>query len=80
MTGNLNPVFEVTHQDISILLKTFIPACGTSDPTHSLRPAALRLRNVLAAGAAAKMPTIRTVLANTATQDWEMEHIDVKSA
>ena len=29
---------------------------------------------------AAKMPTIRVVLANAATQDWEMEHVDVKSA
>ena len=26
------------------------------------------------------MPTIQTVLANTATQDWEIEHVDVKSA
>ena len=30
--------------------------------------------------AAAKMPTVRTVLANAAEQDWEIEHIDVKSA
>jgi hypothetical protein len=30
--------------------------------------------------AAAKMPTVRVVLANAAHQDWEMEHIDVKSA
>ena len=30
--------------------------------------------------AAAKMPTICTVLANAAHQDWEIEHIDVKSA
>ena len=30
--------------------------------------------------AAAKMPTVRAVLANAATQDWEIEHIDVKSA
>jgi Reverse transcriptase (RNA-dependent DNA polymerase) len=29
--------------------------------------------------AAAKMPTIRIVLANTAYQNWEIEHIDVKS-
>ena len=29
---------------------------------------------------AAKMPTIRVVLANAATQDWEIEHVDVKSA
>ena len=29
--------------------------------------------------AAAKMPTVRTVLTNAATQDWEMEHIDIKS-
>ena len=28
---------------------------------------------------AAKMPTIRAVLANAATQDWEIEHVDVKS-
>ena len=28
----------------------------------------------------AKMPTIQVVLANAATQDWEIEHIDVKSA
>ena len=30
--------------------------------------------------AAAKMPTIHAVLANAAHQDWEIEHIDVKSA
>jgi Reverse transcriptase (RNA-dependent DNA polymerase)/gag-polypeptide of LTR copia-type/GAG-pre-integrase domain len=30
--------------------------------------------------AAAKMPTVRVVLANAAQQDWEIEHIDVKSA
>ena len=30
--------------------------------------------------AAAKMPTVCTVLANAAHQDWEIEHIDVKSA
>ena len=30
--------------------------------------------------AAAKMPTVRAVLANAAHQDWEIEHIDVKSA
>ena len=30
--------------------------------------------------AAAKMPTVRVVLANAAKQDWEIEHIDVKSA
>ena len=30
--------------------------------------------------AAAKMPTVQVILANTAHQDWEMEHIDVKSA
>ena len=28
----------------------------------------------------AKMPTIQVVLANSATQDWEIEHIDIKSA
>ena len=28
----------------------------------------------------AKMPTIRVVLVNAATQDWEIEHVDVKSA
>ena len=28
----------------------------------------------------AKMPTIQVVLVNAATQDWEIEHIDVKSA
>lgn len=26
------------------------------------------------------MPTVRTVLANAAHQDWEIEHVDVKSA
>ena len=30
--------------------------------------------------AAAKMPTVQVVLANAAKQDWEIEHIDVKSA
>ena len=29
---------------------------------------------------AEKMPTVRAVLANTAHQDWEIEHVDVKSA
>ena len=29
--------------------------------------------------AAAKMPTVRAVLATAAHQDWEIEHIDVKS-
>ena len=29
---------------------------------------------------AAKMPTVQVVLANAATQDWEIEHVDVKSA
>jgi Reverse transcriptase (RNA-dependent DNA polymerase) len=29
--------------------------------------------------AAAKMPTVQVVLANAAHQDWEIEHIDVKS-
>jgi Reverse transcriptase (RNA-dependent DNA polymerase) len=29
--------------------------------------------------AAAKMPTVRVILANAAQQDWEIEHIDVKS-
>ena len=29
--------------------------------------------------AAAKMPTVQVVLANTAVQNWEIEHIDVKS-
>ena len=29
---------------------------------------------------AAKMPTIWVVLVNAATQDWEIEHVDVKSA
>ena len=28
----------------------------------------------------AKMPTVRVILANAATQDWEIEHVDVKSA
>jgi len=30
--------------------------------------------------AAAKMPTVQAVLANAMEQDWEMEHLDVKSA
>ena len=30
--------------------------------------------------AAEKMPTVCIVLANAAEQDWEIEHIDVKSA
>ena len=30
--------------------------------------------------AAAKMPTVRVVLANAAHRDWEIEHMDVKSA
>jgi hypothetical protein len=30
--------------------------------------------------AAAKMPTVRAVLANAAHQNWEIEHIDIKSA
>jgi hypothetical protein len=30
--------------------------------------------------AAAKMPAVRAVLANAAHQDWEIEHVDVKSA
>ena len=30
--------------------------------------------------AAAKMPTVCAVLANTTQQDWEIEHVDVKSA
>jgi hypothetical protein len=30
--------------------------------------------------AAAKMPTVRAVLANAAHQNWEIEHVDVKSA
>ena len=30
--------------------------------------------------AATKMPTVRVVLANAAHQDWEIEHVDVKSA
>ena len=30
--------------------------------------------------AAAKMPTIHVVLANAAHQDWEIKHVDVKSA
>ena len=29
---------------------------------------------------AAKMPTVQVVLANAATQDWEIEHVNVKSA
>ena len=29
---------------------------------------------------AAKMPTVQVVLVNAATQDWEIEHVDVKSA
>ena len=29
---------------------------------------------------AAKMPTVCTILANTAEQDWEIEHVDIKSA
>ena len=29
---------------------------------------------------AAKMPTVWVILANAATQDWEIEHVDVKSA
>ena len=29
---------------------------------------------------AAKMPAVRVVLANAAEQDWEIEHVDVKSA
>ena len=28
----------------------------------------------------AKMPTVQVVLANAATQDWEIEHVDIKSA
>ena len=28
----------------------------------------------------AKMPTVWVVLVNAATQDWEIEHVDVKSA
>ena len=28
----------------------------------------------------AKMPIVRVVLVNAATQDWEIEHVDVKSA
>ena len=27
----------------------------------------------------AKMPTVQVILANAATQDWEIEHVDVKS-
>ena len=30
--------------------------------------------------AAAKMLTVRVILANAAHQDWEIEHVDVKSA
>ena len=26
------------------------------------------------------MPTVQVVLANAATQDWEIEHVDIKSA
>ena len=29
---------------------------------------------------AAKMPTLRVILVNAATQDWEIEHVDIKSA
>ena len=29
---------------------------------------------------AAKMPTVQLVLANAATQDWEIEHVGIKSA
>ena len=29
---------------------------------------------------AAKMPTIQVVLVNAATQDWEIEHVDIMSA
>ena len=29
---------------------------------------------------AAKMPTVRVILANAAVQDWEIDHVDVKSA
>ena len=29
---------------------------------------------------AAKMPTVQVILANAATQDWEIEHVDIKSA
>ena len=29
--------------------------------------------------AAAKMPTVRVVLANAAEKDWEIEHVDIKS-
>ena len=29
---------------------------------------------------AAKIPTVWVVLANAATQDWEIEHVDIKSA
>ena len=28
----------------------------------------------------AQMPTVQVVLTNTAIQDWEIEHIDIKSA
>ena len=28
----------------------------------------------------AKMPTIQVILANAATQDWEIEHVNVESA
>ena len=30
--------------------------------------------------AAAKMPTVRVILANTAHQNWKIEHVDIKSA
>ena len=30
--------------------------------------------------AAAKMPTVRVILANAAHLDWEIDHVDVKSA
>ena len=26
------------------------------------------------------MPTVHVVLANAATQDWEIDHVDIKSA
>ena len=29
---------------------------------------------------AAKMPTVWVILANAATQDWEIKHVDIKSA
>ena len=28
----------------------------------------------------AKMPTVQVILVNAATQDWEIEHVDIKSA